>query len=84
MCFITVNVIFLIADVNMCYAPFQHSVCPSTGITVGYIQTDVTILEGDEVAQLTVATSMLNGRLPAETSFSLLINSLDGSAKGFQ
>ena len=51
---------------------------------MGYIQTDVTILEGDEVAQLTVATSMLNGRLPAEMSFSLLINLLDGSAKGFQ
>ena len=63
---------------------FQHSVCPSTGITVGYIQTGVTILEGDEVAQMTVATSMLNGRLSAETSFFLHLNSLDGSATGFQ
>lgn len=63
---------------------FQHSVSPSTGITVGYNQTGVTILEGDEVAQLTVATSMLNGRLPAETSFFLLLNSSDGSATGFQ
>ena len=63
---------------------FQHSVCPSTGITVGYNQTGITILEDDEVAQLTVATSMLNGQLSAETSFFLLVNSLDGSAKGFQ
>lgn len=72
---------FEITDVNV---QFQHSVCPSTGITVGYNQTDVTILEGDEVAQLTVATSILNGRLPAETSFFLLLNSSDGSATGFQ
>ena len=52
----------------------------SAEITVGYTVTDVTVLESDGVATLTVAITMPPGADPIETSFSLLVNTLDGTA----
>ena len=54
----------------------------SAEITVGYTVTDVTVLESDEVATLTVAITIPPGADPIETSFSLLVNTLDGTATG--
>ena len=54
----------------------------SAEITVGYTVTDVTVLESDGVATLTVAITMPPGADPIETSFSLLVNTLDGTATG--
>ena len=47
---------------------------------VGYVRTDVTVLESDGVATLTVAISMPPKADPIETSFYLLVNTMDGSA----
>ena len=49
---------------------------------MGYTVTDVTVLESDGVATLTVAITMPPGPGPIETSFSLLVNTLDGTATG--
>ena len=46
-------------------------------ITVGYVETDVSVLESDGVAQLTFAIS---GTDPIESSFFLLVNTDDGTA----
>ena len=54
----------------------------SAEITVGYTVTDVTVLESDGVAMLTVSITMPPGADPIETSFSLLVNTLDGTATG--
>ena len=51
-------------------------------ITVGYVQTVVTVLESDGVAQLTVGISMPPGADPIEMSFFLLVNTSDGTATG--
>ena len=53
-------------------------------ITVGYIQTDVTVSESDGVAQLTVKILMPHDDVPidSEVFFSLDVNTLDGTAKG--
>ena len=48
-------------------------------ITVGYIQVTVNVSESDGMAQLTVAISMLPENISIETSFSLLVNTIDGS-----
>ena len=47
---------------------------------MGYIQTAVNISEGDGLAQLTVAISMPPEADPIESSFILLVNTLDGTA----
>ena len=52
----------------------------SAGIRVGYVQTNVTVFENDGVATLTVAISVPPGAVPIETSFYLLVNTMDGSA----
>ena len=49
-------------------------------IRVGYVQTDVTVFESDAVARLTVAISVPPGVDPIETSFYLLVNTMDRSA----
>ena len=49
-------------------------------ITVGYNVTAVNVSESDGMAQLTVAISMLPGTVRMETSFYLLVNTMDGSA----
>ena len=47
---------------------------------MGYVRTNVTVLESDGVATLTVAFSMPPEDVPIETSFYLLVNTMDGSA----
>ena len=54
----------------------------SAEITVGYTVTDVNVSESDGEVQLTVAITMPPGADPIETSFSLLVNTLDGTATG--
>ena len=57
-----------------------HDIPLSVGIVVGYVRTNVTVLESDGVATLTVAISMPSERDPIETSFYLIVNTMDGSA----
>ena len=54
----------------------------STVITVGYVQTAVSVSESAGVAQLTVAISVPPERDTIETSFTLLVNTFDGTAAG--
>ena len=49
-------------------------------IRVGYVQTNVTVFENDGVATLTVVIPVPPGADPIETSFYLLVNTMDGSA----
>ena len=49
---------------------------------MGYVHTPVSVLENEEVAQLTVAILMPPGAVRIETSFSLLVNTLNGAATG--
>ena len=49
-------------------------------VVVGYIQTTVTALESDGVAQLQLTVATLASQLDA--SFSLLVNTSDGTATG--
>ena len=51
---------------------------------VGFVQPSEAFLERDGVAQLTVNTSMLSGAVPIEMSFSLLVNTSDGTAIGLE
>ena len=51
-------------------------------ITVSYVETAVSVSEGDGVAQLTVAISVPPQGVPIETSFTLLVNTFDGTAAG--
>ena len=51
-------------------------------ITVGYVQTAVTVFEDAGVAQLTVAISVPPQGDPIDTSFFLLVNTNDGTAAG--
>ena len=60
-----------------------HSNCifaHSAEITVGYVNTSVTVPESAGVAQLTVAISVPPGTDPIDTSFFLLVNTNDGTA----
>ena len=52
----------------------------SSVIIVGYIVTDVNVSESDGEATLTVAITMPTD--PIETSFSLIVNTIDGTATG--
>ena len=45
---------------------------------MGYVETAVSVSEGDGVAQLTVAISIPPKDVPIETSFSLLVNTPTG------
>ena len=56
----------------------------SAEITVGYTVTDVTVLETDGVARLTVAITMPSEANLIDTSFVLLVNTFDGTATGVQ
>ena len=49
---------------------------------MGYVNTSVTILESDGVAQLTVIISSPPGAVLIETSLFLLVSTLDGTATG--
>ena len=61
-----------------------HDNCISLSavITVGYVQTVVTVLESDGVAQLTVGISMPPGADRIETLFFMNVNTSDGTATG--
>ena len=61
-----------------------HIILLSAEIVVGYVQPSGTVIESDGVAQLTVNTSMLSGAVPIEMSFSLLVNTSDGTAIGLE
>ena len=52
----------------------------SSEIIVGYIVTDVNVSESDGEVTLTVAITMPTD--PIETSFSLIANTIDGTATG--
>ena len=54
---------------------------PFAEIVVDYVQPFVNVSESDGVARLTVATTMPTG---VETSFFLLVNTLDGTATGLE
>ena len=56
----------------------------SPEITVGYTVTDVTVLETDGVARLTVSITMPSEADLIDTSFFLLVNTFDGTATGVQ
>ena len=49
---------------------------------MGYVNTTVIIFESDGVAKLTVAISSPHGAVQIETSFFLLVSTLDGTATG--
>ena len=49
-------------------------------VVVGYIQTTVTVLESEGVAKLQLTVAILATQLDA--SFSLLVNTSDGTATG--
>ena len=46
---------------------------------MGYNVTAVNVSESEEMAQLTVAISMPPGADPIQTSFYLIVNTMDGS-----
>ena len=49
---------------------------------MGYVNTSVTVPESDRVAQLTVAISLPREAVAIETSFVLLVKTMDGMARG--
>ena len=51
-------------------------------ITVGYTVTDGSVSESDGETQLTVAITMPPENVSIETSFYLIVNTLDGTAAG--
>ena len=56
----------------------------SAEITVGYTLSDLTVLETDGVARLTVTITMPSEADLIYTSFFLLVNTLAGTATGVQ
>ena len=74
-----------IADDSMvpthtCISVTMYNIVHSTVITLGYVQTAVSVFESAGVAELTVAISVPNPSLAIETSFFLLVNTSDRSA----
>ena len=67
---------------HTCVSVIIYSVFHFTVITVGYVNTAVSVLESAGVAQLTVAISVPPQGDPIETSFTLLVNMFDGTAAG--
>ena len=66
----------------ICISVSMYNIVHSTVITVGYVNTAVSVLESAGVAQLTVAISVPPQGDPIETSFTLLVNTFDGTAAG--
>ena len=60
----------------------MHNIVHFAVITVGYIDTALSVSESAGVAQLTVAISVPPQGDPIETSFTLLVNTFDGTAAG--
>jgi len=72
-----------IADDSMVHIRISvnmHNFVHSTVITVGYVDTAVSVFESAGVAELTVAISAPNPSVPIETSFFLLVDTNDGTA----
>ena len=70
----------MVNAMHICSSVTRYNIVHFTEITVGYVQTAVTIFESAGVAQLTVAISAPPQADPIETSFSLLVNTNDGTA----
>ena len=51
---------------------------------MGYTLSDMTVLESDGIARLTVAITMPSEADLIDTSFFLLVDTLDGTATGVQ
>ena len=66
----------------ICISVTMYNIVHSTVITVGYVDTAVSVSESDGVAQLTVAISVPPQGDPIETSFTLLVNTFDATAAG--
>ena len=70
-------------DINK-VCPFQYRIISlSTVIVAGYIVTDMTVSESTGAAQLTVAISVPAREVSIETSFYLIVNTLNGTATGY-
>ena len=65
---------------HTCVSVIIYSVFHFTVITVGYVNTAVSVFESAGVAELTVAISVPNPSVTIETSFFLLVDTSDGSA----
>ena len=63
-----------------CISVTMYNIVHSTVITVGYIDTAVSVFESAGVAELTVAISVPNPSVPIKTSFFLLMDMSDGTA----
>ena len=63
-----------------CISVAMYNIVHSTVITVGYVNTAVSVFESAGVAELTVAISVPNASVTIESSFFLLVNTNDGSA----
>jgi len=66
----------------ICILVTMYNIVHSTVITVGYVDTAVSVSESAGVAQLTVTISVPPQGDPIETSFTLLVNTFDGTAAG--
>ena len=66
----------------ICISVSMYNIVHSTVITVGYVNTTVSVLESAGVAELTVAISVPPQGDPIETSFTLLVNTFDRTAAG--
>jgi len=65
---------------HTCISVIMYNIVHSTVITVGYVNTAVSVSESDGVAELTVAISVPNPSVAIETSFFLLMDTSDGTA----
>ena len=70
----------MVNAMHICSSVTRYNIVHFAEITVGYIQTAVTVFESAGVAQLTVAISVPPQADPIDTSFSLLVNTNDGTA----
>ena len=58
----------------------MYNIVQFADITVGYVETAVSVFESEGVAQLTVAISEPPQGVAIETTFTLLVNTNDGTA----
>ena len=65
---------------HTCISVTMYNIVHSTVITVGYVDTAVSVFESAGVAELTVAILVPNASVTIETSFFLLVDTSDGTA----
>ena len=70
-------------DINKVCTLQYRIISLSTVIVVGYIETDMNVSESTGAAQLTVAISVPPRGVSIETSFYLIVNTLNGTATGY-